>query len=244
MSITKKTFLNVNQSSIQTLISLILGIATLSVNAQSNQPATVVKEDFVLTGDTVFVRPGKQPYGWTMPLRERLNNYYQPSKIKTVVFVNMGSVGHWEGVGSEVLIQKWLNAASATTIIVGECENYCAGWYAGGRRRLMAKGASIDLKTPISFESRTLQPKFPNTQFAMFERETATPAVLPYRDIFVEAFSKGGLTGSTKFTLGNVQFCKERNPEQECKTYDGLNAYKVGLVTDPDPVDVQLPNGW
>lgn len=62
----------------------------------------------------------------------------------------------------------------------------------------------------------------------MFERETASPSVLPYRNIFIEAFSKVGMTGSTKFTLDGVQFCKERKPDLDCKVYEGLNAHKVG----------------
>lgn len=230
------------QSLLRSLTLLGIGLMCLPVHAEEIE--TVVKADFVLKGDTIYVRRGKQRYGWTNPLRERLNNYYAPSKIKTVVFVNMGDVGHWDRVGSEVAVQAWLKAANATTIVVGECENYCASWFAGGSKRLMAKGASFELKTPIDFDSRTLQPRFPHTQFAMFERQTATPAVLPYRDIFMEAFSQGGLTGSTKFTLDGLQFCRERNPDQGCKDYEGLNAFKVGLVTDPDPVEVQLPDGW
>jgi hypothetical protein len=228
----------------QTVIACLLWVTVSHTGAQSEQPESVIKEDFVLKGDVIFVRPGKRAYGWTEPLRQRLNNYKEPSKIKTVVFVNMGNVGRWDAVGSEVWVQKWLKAANATTVVVGECENYCAAWFIGGAKRLMTKGASIDLKTPIEFESRTLQPRFPSTQFAMFERETASPSVLPYRNIFMEAFSKVGMTGSTKFTLDDVQFCKERSPDLDCKFYEGVNAHKVGLVTDSNPVEIQLPEGW
>lgn len=233
-----------NKVYFQSFIACLLIAINPQVRAQSQQPEAMIKEDFVQKGDVIYVRPGKRAYGWTEPLRERLNNYKEPSKIKTVVFVNMGIVGRWDAVGSEVWVQKWLKAANATTVIVGECENYCASWFVGGATRLMTEGASIDLKTPIDFSSRTLQPRFPSTQFAMFERETASPSVLAYRDIFMEAFSKAGMTGSTKFTLEDVQFCKERKPDLDCKVYKDINAHKVGLVTSPNPVDVQLPEGW
>jgi hypothetical protein len=218
-------------------LSCIQGVA-----ADQVQPAP--RDDFVRQENTVFVRPGKRPYGWTTPLRDALNSYYKPSEIKTVVFVNMGSVGRWEKVGSEVLVQRWLKEAHVTTIAVGACENYCASWFAGGVQRRLADGAFLDLKTPIDYSTKVLEPRYPNSQFAMFEREEAAPGVLPFKNIFVEAFTKGGMTGGTRFYLDKVQFCAARNPDEGCKQYDGVDAVKVGLVTDPTPATVILPDGW
>jgi hypothetical protein len=224
--------------------TLALCLATTFVFAQTEILESVVSPDYVVQGDTIFVRPKSSRYEWTSQLSSRLNNYYKPSKIKTVVFVNMGNVGRWEKVGSEVLVQKWLKAANATTIAVGACENYCASWFAGGTKRLLAKGAYIDLKTPIDLDTQKLEPRYPHTQFAMFERDTASPAVIPHKEIFVEAFTKGGMTGGTRFSVDHIEFCKARNPDVDCKVYEGLDAYKVGLLTDPNPVEILLPEGW
>lgn len=226
------------------IISIAFGMIASMAVAQPTPTESVVRDDFVVQGDTIFVRHYKRPYSWTNPLSTRLNNFYAPSKIKTVVFVNMSEVGRWEKVGSEVLVQQWLKAANATTIAVGACENYCASWFAGGAKRLLARGAYLELKTPIDFDTKKLDPRFPHTQFAVYERDKATPGVLPYKDIFFEAFTKGGMTGGTRFSHDQVQFCASRNPDDDCKIYEGLNAYKVGLITEPIAVDVKLPDGW
>jgi hypothetical protein len=78
----------------------------------------------------------------------------------------------------------------------------------------------------------------------MFERQIATPAAIPYKHIFVEAFTKGGMTGGTRFYADKVQFCEARDPDQSCKLYGGLDAAKIGLITDTTPAVVTLPEGW
>jgi hypothetical protein len=228
-------------------VAALLCLASLGCMAQkSHATENIIKKDFVLKGDTIWVRISdiKYRYDWTTPLREELNNFKEPSNIRKVIFVNMTDSGHWERIGSEVIVQKWLRAAGATTVIVGGCDNYCARFFAGGVKRQLAQGAYINLRPPVDYDTKQIYIKFPDYQFAAFERENATPGVIPHKPIFIEAFTQGGETGGTHFSLEQVQFCKARNPDAGCKVYDGLDAYKVGLVTDPNPVEVELPDGW
>ncbi len=206
--------------------------------------AVFAADDFVQQGDTIFVRPGKRPYGWTNPLNIALRKSVDTHDIKTVVFVNMGKVGRWERVGGEGFVQPYLRNGGVTTIVVGACENYCAAMFSGGTRRLLAEGAYLDIKTPIDSETKQLEPRFPNSQFAVYERQIATPAVRPYKDIFYEAFTKGGMTGGTRFYAEKVQFCEARDPDQGCKLYEGMDAATIGLITDTTPAVVTLPEGW
>lgn len=225
----------------QLLAILALGLASLACLAEEIR----IGDDYVRQGDTVFVRQGAKPFaGWNIILNDDLNPFYRPTQIKTVVFVNMGNVGRWLQVGHESKIQEWMKAANVTTIVVGACENYCAVRFAGGAKRLFAQGAFIDLKAPVDFETKKLETRFPAAQFAMLERKTAAPGTMPYKDVFFEAFTKSGMTGSTRFAADTVQFCEDRETLKGCKSYDGLDAYKVGLITDPNLTTVKLPEGW
>jgi hypothetical protein len=101
----------------------------------------------------------------------------------------------------------------------------------------------IDIQVPVDYATQQLETKYPQTQFAIYER--TIPGILQHKDVMVEALTQGGWKGGlTILAEGDARFCLDRPSEKGCKTHVGANAFSMGFVTTRERASVDLPPGF
>lgn len=219
----------------KTLSVLALACGAFSAQAQSPNPY------FAKVADTVFVSGPFQE--WVSQLKDVLR---LDSGVKRVVFVNTTSERQ-EKTSWGIVHSKYMrDRGDITTVVIGRCDMFCARSFMGGAVRqfgqdLPDQKAVIELQAPIDWDTKQIEIKFPASQFALFEQD---PNALTNRDIYTEAFSKGGETGGLRvYPDQPPEFCASRSPDAGCKTYQ-LNGMKLGLLTTSERVAIDLPPGF
>lgn len=217
------------------LISLLASAGALAQTLPDTNPY------FAKVGGSVFVSGPFQE--WVGDLKEALR---LDSGVKRVVFVNTVSERQ-ERVDWGILHAKYMRErGDITTVIVGRCDMFCARSFAGGSVRqfgqdLSNQKALIELQTPIDWETKQLETKFPFSQFIPYEQD---PNAMVSKDIYTEAFSRGGMTGGLRVYPDQApEFCAGRNPDAGCKTYQ-TDGVKLGLLTTTERATIDLPPGF
>jgi hypothetical protein len=215
-----------------------LALSALSVSADelALSAAPVKKSNFVLVGTTAYVSGhfskwlGRFDYTWVPKSGE--------SKIEKIVLYNVTSERQ-DGTGAAEVFKKRAALRGWNIVVVGRCDLFCARFVTAGKTRTLAPGAYFDLQTPIDYDTKKLETRFPGSQFAIYE---TIPLAVEHKAVFFEAFSQGGETGGLRVDATSARFCKERGAqgEKDCKDYP-LNAFSMGLITDAEPAVVELP---
>lgn len=219
------------------LFLCLVSLASLPTFADQAQPK---KANVVRVGETVYVS-GHVKY-WAEGLFDSNGRFIpDPSAVKTkrIVFVNTDSSRPETRGGGELFKRRAEGRGGVDVVVVGRCDLICAGLYISGKSRTLAPGGYFDLQTPIDRDTNKLETRFPATEFAIFE---SNPLALAHKDVFYEAFTKGGETGGLRVDATSAQFCESRGPDGDkgCKNYP-LNALTLGLITSAEPVEIDIP---
>ncbi len=195
------------------------------------------KKNFVRVGTTVFVSGHFK--NWSSKLFPGPWEPLPSEEItKRVVFVNTLSENQEKTGLADMFVRKAHNRG-ISTVVVGRCDLFCARLFMAGKDRTLTPLAYIDLQAPIDYDTKQIETRFPQSQFNIFEQNSAIAAAL--KDVYFEAFSKGGKTGGLRVTATSAQFCKTRNPDTECKNYP-LHSTSMGLSTSSEPESLVIPD--
>lgn len=192
------------------------------------------KSNAVFVGTTLFVSGhfskwgGKINYTWEIKPGE--------TKIEKIVFVDITS-DRQEKMGFAEVFKGYAQTRGWDTVAVGRCDLFCARLLAAGKNRTLAQGAYIDLQVPVDYDTKKLEPRYPNTQFALYEKNPLSAA---NKEIFYEAFTAGGMTGGLRVDGKSAQFCKSRDPDIECKNYQ-IDGVSLGILTSGELVKIGIP---
>jgi len=176
--------------------------------------------------------------------------YDDPSRrFDTIVFVNEISPGFENPLGAFQIYENF-KRLGISTVIAGKCELFCSRIFAGGKTRRFAQDVGkeksrFSIQVPVDYETRELERRYPNTQLAIFELVLPKFSVT-YKDMLIEGFTKPvDETGGLYIYADQApKYCDSFKSPNSCKIYAELNAFKMGLTTDPDLVTVSLPSGF
>lgn len=234
---------------------LLITPLTASADSQNENPASPY---FSKVGDTVFVS-GHFNF-WMNELYELLPHshsdihhkdfYNNPDrKFNTIVFVNERSPG-FENPMAASRMNGWFKRLEITTVIAGRCDLFCSRMFAGGKNRLFAQDigsekSRFSIQVPIDFETKNIDPRFPNTQVAVFEYTLPKFSEI-YRDMLIQGFTKpiDATGGLNIYPMQPPKYCDSFQNENSCKEYPGLDAFKMGLTTSAEVVFITLPKGF
>lgn len=194
---------------------------------------------YAKVGASIFVSGPLQ--FWAASLFKEFNQ--SNTDVERVVFVNATSTRP-EVVGSEVAINRQMRSKNITTVVVGRCDLWCSRLFIGGKVRqfgqdLQGQKTHLDIQVPIDYATKALEPRFPNTQWAIYERNE--PKLNAYKSVFYEALTEGGMTGGLHIYGDQpAQFCLTRSPDSGCKAYEA-SAFGMGVTTQPARVSITLP---
>jgi hypothetical protein len=231
-----------------------LMLVTLSSAAQStaNTPANR-SPYFARVDDTVFVS-GHFLY-WSAEIQK---TFYPPnledrqklltSPVKNFVFVNVVTNRPDKPAGYyyKALFERF---GISNTYVMGDCDLFCARAFVGAKHRQLAQDVGetrsrvafqIPYNIDENWQSSTLERKFPATQLAPFE--AAVPDFAKSnKDLLIKAFTKP-LDGSGGLFIGQdeVTYCDSISTGT-CETLKGMNAFSMGLTTNPERALINLP---
>jgi hypothetical protein len=222
------------------IFALFLAMTTGSCSSfaepvQSDKPAR-----FVRVGTTVYVSGHFTKWAAQFlkhPMVPTETETVTEPKTETVVLVDLQSERQ-ERLELGWNFKKRGEIREWNIVVVGRCDLFCARFALSGKTRTLAPGAYFDLQVPRDYATKQLEPKFPNTQFAIYE---SNPAAMRHKDVFYEAFTQGGETGGLQVNATSAQFCISRNPDTGCKDYP-LNAVALGLITSGEPARISIPS--
>lgn len=244
-------------------LQLIKAIAAMTVvltfgsaHSQADVPPKAINPYFHKEGATIFVS-GPLQY-WSSGLWNSLWNpksegawaKYKADpnlKVERVVFVNTTSLRP-EVTGGEISVNVTMRDMKIDTVVVGRCDLFCSRYFAGGTNRYFAqdlpKGKSfIDIQVPVDYPTQKLEPRFPETQLAIYQRNI--PNIGSFKEVMTEALTKGGWNGGLEVPAdGDVRFCEDRVSEKGCKTYSGVSALSMGFITSAERMQIDIPKGF
>lgn len=208
---------------------------------------------FAKVGRTVFVSgPSHRWFGRLLNALPAIKNEAamrtynsDPSnQVELIVFVNANSEHQEKVEGAWFLIER-MKDHGVSTKIVGECDMFCARLFIAGKTRefgqdLDGNPARLKIQVPVDFETKTIERRFPNTQIALYER-LLPEFTVKYRELLIRGFTQPvDKTGGVFIGPNDVKYCFTLSSEN-CESYPGLDAFKMGLTTSQKRSSVALP---
>jgi hypothetical protein len=169
--------------------------------------------------------------------------------VQRVVFVNSPGGDLWTGLQ----IGRMIRDASLETRVSGHCHSACSIMFLGGRDRRFATGhparaTMLGLHGPHNRMSRAIAFEAAPQIYAFYRLQMGErfDSTLINKALYGITDAAGMLrlreTARTKPDDRVPWFCpKGSTPLAECERFPGHDAYTLGLVTDPQTEEIELP---
>ena len=226
----------------------------LALSASAAQAAAVTgdpQSHYVRVGDTVFVS-GRLAHWFGTLLAQfphpddaealRAEVAHPHRRVRHIVFVN--ALGRPERTLGVDMLSPRLQGRSVRMTIMGRCDLFCARIVMLGTQRvfgqdLPGQDSWIDIRPPIDLQTQQWVNHAPEQQVHVLTR--ARPELLPYAQRWTDAMRRThDASGGLRLYLDRpAQFCPTAG--HACETWPDMTAQTIGLVTEPNRVQVPLP---